>query len=98
MNEPALFAMATVLGVPLAAAALLAIPPGYRLTAQLNVLAAFATLTAAASLYFLPRPAPGQYLFLDERNIVFVVLSAFVAFTTSVFSATYIGHGSKPES
>jgi hydrogenase-4 component F len=92
MSEPALFAMATVLGVPLAAAALLAILPGYRLTARLNILAAFVTLTAATSLYFLPRPVPGQYLFLDELNIVFVVLSAFVAFTTSVFSATYIGH------
>ena len=92
MSEPALFAMATVLGVPLAAAALLAILPGYRLTARLNILAAFVTRTAATSLYFLPRPVPGQYLFLDELNIVFVVLSAFVAFTTSVFSATYIGH------
>ncbi|MEJ0096979.1 MAG: hypothetical protein WDM84_02190 [Bauldia sp.] len=84
--------MGVVLGVPLTAAALLALLPGYRRTARLNVLASFVTLVAAASLYFLPRPAPGQYLFIDELNIVFVVLSAFVAFTTAIFSSTYIGH------
>jgi hydrogenase-4 component F len=31
-------------------------------------------------------------LFVDDLNIVFITLSTFVAFTTSVFSATYIGH------
>jgi hydrogenase-4 component F len=87
-----LTAIALVLGVPLAAAALLAVLPGYRLTARLNVLAALATLVAAVSLYFLPRPEPGNYLFIDDLNIVFIVLSTFVAFTTSVFSASYIGH------
>ncbi|MCR4282478.1 MAG: hydrogenase 4 subunit F [Bauldia sp.] len=85
-------AIALVLGVPLTAAALLAVLPGYRLTARLNVLAAFVTLGAAVSLYFLPRPEPGNYLFIDDLNIVFIVLSTFVAFTTSVFSASYIGH------
>ena len=88
MNE----AIALVLGVPLVAAALLAVLPGYRATARLNVLAAGITLVAAASLYFLPRAAPGSYLFIDDLNIVFIVLSTFVAFTTSVFSASYIAH------
>ena len=34
----------------------------------------------------------GRYLFIDDLNIVFIVLSTFVGFTTSVFSATYIAH------
>ncbi len=38
------------------------------------------------------RPVPSPYLFIDDLNIVFVVLSTFVGFTTSVFSASYIGH------
>src|SRR6476620_8023805 len=81
-----------ILGVPLVAAALLAVLPGYRLTARLNVLAAFLTLLAAGSLFVLPRPPIGPYLFVDDLNLVFILLAAFVAFTTSVFSASYIGH------
>ena len=92
MNGLAYYAVAAVLGVPLVSAAVLAVLPGYRLTARLNVLAALITLLASASLFFLPRPEPGQYLFIDDLNIVFIVLSTFVAFTTSVFSASYIAH------
>jgi hydrogenase-4 component F len=92
VNGLAYYAVAAVLGVPLVSAAVLAVLPGYRLTARLNVLAALITLLASASLFFLPRPEPGQYLFIDDLNIVFIVLSTFVAFTTSVFSASYIAH------
>jgi hydrogenase-4 component F len=92
VNGLAYYALAAVLGVPLVSAAVLAVLPGYRLTARLNVLAALITLLASASLFFLPRPEPGQYLFIDDLNIVFIVLSTFVAFTTSVFSASYIAH------
>ena len=92
MIDVAFYAVASVLGIPLVAAALLAVLPGYRLTARLNMLAALLTLIAAASLNFLPRPEPGRYLFIDDLNIVFIVLSTFVGFTTSVFSASYIGH------
>ncbi len=81
-----------ILVIPLAAAALLAVLPGYWLTARLNVAAAAATFLAAISLFFITRPAPGNYLFVDDLNIVFVVLTSFVAFTTSVFSASYIAH------
>jgi hydrogenase-4 component F len=35
---------------------------------------------------------PGQYLFVDDLNIVFIVLNTFVGFTASVFSASYIAH------
>ena len=92
MNGLAYYAVAAVLGVPLVSAAVLAVLPGYRLTARLNLLAALITMLASASLFFLPRPEPGQYLFIDDLNIVFIVLSTFVAFTTSVFSASYIAH------
>jgi len=72
-------------------AALLALLPDDRTTARLNALAAFLTFVSAAVL-FIARPAPGRYLIVDDLNIVFIVLSTFVGFTTSVFSATYIGH------
>jgi hydrogenase-4 component F len=38
------------------------------------------------------RPANGTYLFVDDLNVVFVVLGTFVGFTTSAFSASYIEH------
>jgi hydrogenase-4 component F len=60
-------------------------------TARLNVAATFLTLLAAIALLF-ARPAPGQFLLVDDLNVVFVLLNAFVGFTTSVFSASYIGH------
>ena len=83
--------VSAILWIPLGAALVLALVPPYRLSAQINVLASLLTLVSAASLLFV-RPVPGPYLFVDDLNIVFVVLNAFVGFTTSVFSATYIGH------
>jgi hydrogenase-4 component F len=84
--------IAAVLLVPIASAALLALIPGYRLSARLNVLASFLTLLAALALLVSERPEPGLYLLIDDLNIVFIVLNTFVAFTTSIFSATYIAH------
>ena len=84
-------ALAAVLLIPALAAALLALLPAYRLTARLNVLATFLTFLAALSLFF-ERPAAGRYLLIDDLNNVFIVLTTFVGFTTSVFSASYIGH------
>ena len=84
-------AVVAVLVIPAVAAALLAALPGYRITARLNVLATLLTLLAALSL-FVERPPAGPYLIVDDLNIVFIVLTTFIAFTTSVFSATYIGH------
>ncbi len=80
-----------LLAIPGVAAILLALLPGYRLTARLNVLASFLTLLAALSLLF-QRPVSGTYLFVDDLNVVFVVLGTFVGFTTSAFSASYIAH------
>jgi hydrogenase-4 component F len=85
MNELA------VLLVPLIAAAVLAVVPDYRLSARINVAASLLALVAAASLLWW-RPATGQYLLVDDLNIVFIVLTNFVACTTSAFSASYIGH------
>jgi len=81
-----------VLVIPVVAAAVLAALPGYRLTARLNVAASFLTMLAALSLLVTARPQPGQYLFVDDLNIAFIVLNTFVGFTASVFSAGYIGH------
>ena len=84
-------ALSGVLLVPALSACLLAALPGYRLTSRLNVLATFITLAAAVSL-FVVEPASGNYLLVDDLNKVFIVLTTFVSFTTSVFSASYIGH------
>jgi len=81
-----------VLAVPFVAAALLAVLPGYRLTARLNVLASLITFGSAVSLLIKARPEPGNYLLIDDVNVVFIVLNTFVGFTTSVFSASYIDH------
>ena len=94
--NPAMFPTGTllvqaVLLVPAVAAALLALIPGYRITARLNVLASLLTLAAAAAL-FRERPETGLFLVVDDVNVVFIVLNAFVGFTTSVFSASYIAH------
>jgi hydrogenase-4 component F len=84
-------AITAILLIPALAAALLALLPGYRLTARLNVLATLATFITALSLLF-GRPQPGPYLHVDDLNNVFIVLTTFVGFTTSVFSASYIAH------
>jgi len=85
------FALVAILVVPAAAAAILALLPGYRVTARLNVAASLLTFVIALAL-FTARPEPGRYLLVDDLNVVFIALNTFVAFTTSVFSASYIGH------
>jgi hydrogenase-4 component F len=84
-------ATAAVLLIPIVTAAVLVALPGYRATARLNVLATLATFLSAFSLFFV-RPQPGPYLLVDDLNNVFIVLTTFVGFTTSVFSASYISH------
>lgn len=83
--------VAFLLTIPVLTAALLAILPGYRLSAWLNMAAAFLTLLAALSL-LVSKPTPGPYILVDDLNIVFVILNSLVGFTTSVFSASYIAH------
>jgi hydrogenase-4 component F len=80
-----------LLAIPAISAIILVLLPGYRTTARLNVLATLLTFIASL-LLFIQRPAPGTYLFVDDLNIVFIVLGTFVGFTTSAFSASYIAH------
>jgi len=80
-----------VLLIPALAGLILATLPGYRLTAGINVLVALATFLVALSLFF-GRPQRSAYFHVDDLNNVFIVLTTFVGFTTSVFSASYIGH------
>src|SRR5499433_3713391 len=84
-------AVTAILVIPALTAALLAVLPGYKISARLNVLATLATFVVALSLFF-ERPQPGPYLHVDDLNNVFIVLTTFVGFTTSAFSASYIGH------
>ena len=84
-------ALDAVLLVPIAAAALLVLLPGYVFASRLNVIASLLTLAAAVMLLFV-RPPAGPYLQIDDLNVVFIVLNTFVGFTTSVFSASYIAH------
>jgi hydrogenase-4 component F len=84
-------ALAGVLGIPLIAAALFATVPNYRIAARSNIAATGLTLICALSLFF-AKPEPGPYLLVDDLNGTFIVLTSFVGFTTSIFSASYIGH------
>src|SRR5258708_35540062 len=80
-----------VLLIPLAAAGLLALLPGYRVSAGVTIAAALASLACAVSLLF-ERPSSHAYLMVDDFNIVFILLNTFIGFTTSAFSASYIAH------
>ena len=91
MNAFGSFALVAVLAVPATAAAILALLPDHRLSARVNVAASLLTFILALAL-FPARPEPGHYLLVDDLNVVFIALNTFVAFTTSVFSASYIGH------
>ena len=80
-----------VLVIPLVAAVILALLPSYRVSAGLNIVAAFLSLICAVMLLF-ERPPPHAYLLVDDFNIVFILLNTFIGFTTSAFSASYIAH------
>ena len=91
MTLPPTDGLTLVLLIPALSAGLLVLLPGYRTSARLNVLSSILTLMASISLFW-HRPEPGLLLHVDDLNIVFVILNTFVGFTTSVFSASYIGH------
>src|SRR6202158_3093521 len=63
----------------------------YRIAARSNIAATGLTLICALSLFF-AKPQSGPYLLVDDLNGTFIVLTTFVGFTTSIFSASYIGH------
>ena len=92
MSEPVTLVLAAILVVPAAGAALLALVSDDRKGAWLNVLVSFLTLACALALLAPERPEPGSFLIVDDLNVVFIVISTLVGFTTSVFSASYIAH------
>jgi hydrogenase-4 component F len=84
-----------VLGLPLAGAAMLALAGHRRAAAELNILASFATFIAATALTVRvitggPFIAVDQLFFVDPFNVFLVELTAFVGFTTSIFSRPYM--------
>jgi hydrogenase-4 component F len=83
--------IAALLLTSLVAAAALAFVRDYRWSARLNILASFVVLLFAL-LLFRRRPPINNLLLADDVNVVFIALNAFVGFTTSIFSASYIGH------
>ena len=91
MSEPGAYFLGAVLAIPVVSALVLALLPDDRTAARLNALAAFLTFVSAAVL-FVERPSAGRYLIVDDLNVVFIVLSTFIGFTTSVFSGSYIAH------
>ena len=80
-----------ILWIPAVAIPLLALVPNYRIGAALNVLASGLVFAAGVSLLFVER-ARSDILIIDDFNIFLVTVTTFVAFTTSIFSASYIGH------
>ena len=85
------YPIVALLLVSLIAAAALAFVQNYRWSARLNILASFVVLLIALFL-LRSRPPANDLLIVDDFNVVFIVLNAFVGFTTSIFSASYIGH------
>src|SRR4051812_5089643 len=80
-----------VLLVPAGAMVLLAIVPGYRMGAAINVVACGITFFASVGLLEAER-VRSDFFLIDDFNIYLVLLTTFVAFSTSIFSATYIDH------
>ena len=87
MTEP----LYLLLGCPLAFSAILALVPNYRIGSIINIIGAALTLGAATALFF-ARPAPNPLLMVDDLNITWIMLTAFVGLTTSAYSASYIRH------
>jgi hydrogenase-4 component F len=84
-------AIDVVLILPALAIPVLALVTNYRAGAIINV--ATSGMTFAAGLLLLASErVRSDLLIVDDFNIFLVVLTTFVGFTTSIFSATYIAH------
>jgi hydrogenase-4 component F len=80
-----------IIWVPAVALVLLALITNYRLGAAINIVASGIAFAAAVALLFVDRIRT-EIIIIDDFNIYLVILTTFVGFTTSIFSATYIGH------
>ena len=83
--------LALTILIPFIGAAIVACAPGPRLASAGVAATTLAALIAAAFLPFGAREA-GDYFILDDVNLVFIELNAFVAFTTSLYGATYVAN------
>jgi hydrogenase-4 component F len=84
-----------LLAAPLAGAGVLALVGHRGYAAGLNAAFSFLTLGAAARLVTRvidegPFSALGEHFFIDSLNVFLVALTAFVSFTTSLFSRPYM--------
>ncbi|HEX7111895.1 MAG TPA: hydrogenase 4 subunit F [Mizugakiibacter sp.] len=84
-----------VLGLPLLGAVLLAFFGAHRRAPELNVAISLATALAAAALVLRvirtgPMTVAQEQFFIDPFNVFLVALTAFVGFTTAVFSRPYM--------
>jgi hydrogenase-4 component F len=84
-----------VLGIPLLGGLLLALVGHRRWAAELNALMSFATFCAAALLTARviadgPMVVLEEQFFVDPFNVFLVALTAFVGFTTALFSRPYM--------
>jgi hydrogenase-4 component F len=87
--------IAAVLGVPLLGGLLLALAGHKRWAPELNALMSLATFCASAVLTAKviadgPMLALEEQFFVDPFNVFLVALTAFVAFTTALFSRPYM--------
>jgi hydrogenase-4 component F len=80
-----------ILVIPACAVVVLVFIPSYRAGAILNMFASGLTFMAGVSLLAVERYR-SDILIIDDFNIYLVTLTTFVAFTSSIFSASYIGH------
>jgi len=88
-------ALALVLAIPLLGGLLLALWGEREFAQDLNAVVSFATLAAAAWLAVIvihdgPLLVWGEWFFVDPLNVFLVALTAFVGFTTSLFSRPYM--------
>jgi hydrogenase-4 component F len=84
-----------VLGLPLLGAILLAVFGAHRFAAELNSGMSLATLIASSFLvlrviWYGPMLVGHEQFFVDSFNVFLVALTAFVGFTTSLFSGPYM--------
>jgi hydrogenase-4 component F len=90
-----LFEMLAVLGLPLAGAAVLAVIGERRQAPAVNVAVSFLTFVAAVALTARvivdgPLLVLDRQFFVDPFNVFLVALTAFVGFTTAIFSRPYM--------
>lgn len=84
-----------VLGLPILGSIVLALFGARRFAAEFNIGVSLATMIASAFLVvrvirYGPSPEWNEQFFVDSFNVFLVVLTAFVGFTTAVFSRPYM--------